>query len=403
MRDLRAVLVSSYPPRHCGVAATSGALSHILTRQAGFQVRVIAIEPKDESFDYGPIVVGRIQQGRDDEYLGAIDHIDRINPDVICLQHEYGLWGRWDEELISDHAVRFLETVRKNWPGMGVVSTLHTVRPSPSPLEYDVIRGIVGLSSVSTVMADTGVKILRDGYGITSDTIVHLPLGVSAGDDRSRASCKRQLDLQGRTVISTLGLLDPRKGVEYAIRAMRTVVARYPDALYIVAGETHPEHRKYLGEQYRAGLYALVRDLRLCDHVRFIDRYLSDREIIAYVQASDIYVTPYLAHNQITSGMLALAVANGKAIISTPYEHAVEALGDGCGLLVAFRDADALAQGLIRMLDDPSYRTRCERHAAARGAGTAWPQIGARYAAILCQVASGEPFATATSRTEMVL
>jgi glycosyltransferase involved in cell wall biosynthesis len=208
---------------------------------------------------------------------------------------------------------------------------------------------------------------------------------------RSRGSVKHRLGLEGRTIISTVGLLDRRKGIDYAISAMCQVVERHPDALYLVVGETHPEVRKRQGEQYRNELVALVQESGLADHVRFVNQFVSENDLVGYLQASDIYLTPYLDRNQITSGTLAFAIGLGKAVISTPYLHATEALAEGRGLLAEFRSAESIANCLLIMLDDPHERREMEHRMAAYGEEDAWPIVGAQYAELFRRVARGEP------------
>jgi glycosyltransferase involved in cell wall biosynthesis len=206
-----------------------------------------------------------------------------------------------------------------------------------------------------------------------------------------RRHFKRALGFEGRTIISTIGLLDPRKGIEYAIRAMPAVVEKHPEALYLVAGETHPANRKRFGEQYRNELCDLVEELGLPDHVRFVNQYLSDQEIVDYLQASDVYLTPYLDRNQITSGTLAFAVGTGKAVVSTPYIHATEALAEGRGLLAEFRSAESIAHCLLLLLDNPELRQTMERRMAEYGKLDSWPTVGARYVELFRRVVHHQP------------
>src|SRR5436189_2920594 len=199
---------------------------------------------------------------------------------------------------------------------------------------------------------------------------------------------KEQFDLSGRTIITTFGLVDPRKGLEYMIEAMPAVREYDPTALYLVVGKTHPELVRREGEGYRRRLWQLVKDRGLQHHVEFVDEYLTQAQIVDYLLASDVYVTPYLDPLQITSGTLAYALGAGKAIISTPYLHAAEVLAGERGLLVDFRSADALAELSLRILDDPDLKRRLEHNAYAYGRETAWPRIGERMLAVLRNAAN---------------
>jgi glycosyltransferase involved in cell wall biosynthesis len=390
MPELSVVLVGTYPPRHDGLAAFAADLAQAVCGQRTIRLQVIAIDPQSETCHYNPSVVGRIEQLHRDSYLRAADLVRRLHPDVVCLQHEFGLWGTWQDGLVDDFAVPFVQRVADGAGGVPVVTTLHTIRPDPGDYEREVLRGLVQRSAAAVMMARMGAIILLESYQVAPDRLVHVPHGVPVVEHHSRRYFKRRLGLEGRTIISTLGLLDRRKGIEYAISAMRPVVERHPDALYLVVGETHPEVRKRQGEQYRNELRALVQELGLADQVRFVNQYMSERELVAYLQASDIYLTPYLDRNQITSGTLAFAIGMGKAVISTPYLHATEALAEGRGLLAEFRSAESIANCVLLLLDDPHERREMEHRMAAYGKQDAWPLVGAQYVELFRRVAGGE-------------
>jgi glycosyltransferase involved in cell wall biosynthesis len=393
MPELSVILVGTYPPRHDGLATFAADLAQAVSDRRTIRLRVIAIDPQGETCDYNPSVVGRIEQVQGDSYLRAADLVRRLHPDVVCLQHEFGLWGIWQDELVDDFAVPFVQRVVDGAGGVPVVTTLHTIRPDPGDYEREVLRGLVQHSAAAVVMARTGAIVLMESYHVALDRLVHIPHGVPVIERHSRGSVKRRLGLEGRTIISTVGLLDRRKGIDYAIAAMRQVVERHPDALYLVVGETHPEVRKRQGEQYRNELGALVQELGLADHVRFVNQYVSERELVDYLQASDIYLTPYLDRNQITSGTLAFAVGMGKAVISTPYLHATEALAEGRGLLAEFRSAESIAHSVLLLLDDPHERREMEHRMAAYGKQDAWPLVGAQYVELFRRVAGEESLA----------
>lgn len=386
-----ALLVSTYRPRHDGLATFTGDLGQALLSTGNIQYQVLAIDPEDEAIPYGREVIGRMQQGDRDSYLGAAKTIQRARPDIVCVQHEFGLWGEWDEDLVDDYSVPFVRALAEELPATPLICTLHTIRPSPPDREREVLARLVEHTKATVVMARTGAMILMDDYGVARDKIVSIPHGVPVVEQRPRRYFKRRLGVEGRTIICTLGMLDRRKGIEYAIAAMPSVVKQHPDALYLIVGETHPEVRKRTGEGYRNELRRLVRDLGMTSHVRFVNTYLSDRELIDYLQASDIYLTPYLDRMQITSGTLAFAVGTGRAIVSTPYPHATEALAEGRGLLAEFRSADSISRCLLRFLDDPEYRRDAERRTGEYGQDTAWPLVGQRYAELFNRVVREEP------------
>jgi glycosyltransferase involved in cell wall biosynthesis len=382
------VIAGTYVPRHDGLATFAADLDRGVSAEADVSTRIVAIDPEGEVLHYGRRVAGHIQQGDPESYTAAVDVVRRLKPDVVSVQHEYGLWGKWVDGPVEDYTVPFIEALTSK--GIPVVTTLHTIRPSPVEREKEVLTAIVEKSSAVVVMARMGAMILMDDYGVDTSTMVHIPHGVPVIQRLPRRQFKRRLGLEGRTIVTTLGLLDPRKGIEYAIQGMRTVADAHPEVLYLIAGETHPSYRKTYGEQYRNELRALVSDLGLGKNVRFVNQYLNDQEVVDYLQASDIYMTPYLDRNQITSGTLAFAVGTGKAVVSTPYIHATEALAEGRGLLAEFRSAESLAHCLLLMLDNPEYRREMEARMVAYGGQDAWPIVGKRYVDLFQRVIAHE-------------
>jgi beta-1,2-mannobiose phosphorylase / 1,2-beta-oligomannan phosphorylase len=358
----------------------------------GTRCSVAAIDEANVVRPYGPEVRWRIRQGEPDTYRRAALAINASNADVVNVQHEFGLYGvwhepgyrdgRWRETGYEDHLRGFLDTISKP-----VITTLHTVLPDPPPSVRDALRSIADRSDELVVMVGTAIDVLATDYGITRAPVV-IPHGMPAIEPHGRVRLKAKLGVEGRTIISTFGLVDPRKGLEYMVEAMPAVVERHPRALYLIAGQTHPELLKAQGETYRNGLIEDVRRLGMQGHVAFIDQYMSQRDIVELLLASDVYVTPYLDPNQITSGTLAYALGAGKAVVSTPYLHAAEALADDRGLLVPFRDAGALADAVLSILGDPQRKQALERGAYAHAKDAAWPQAAARFVELATSVDS---------------
>ena len=365
---MRIAFVSTYPPRRCGIATFTSDLIHAIKQaDPATRARVAAIDERNSVRAYGSEVRWRIRQGSPLPYRAAAREIDRSNADVVCVQHEFGLYGLWKgggwvgdhwiEGTYEDHLGPFLDELNK--PSL---VTLHTVLPEPSPAIREAVRTIAELAHGLTVMAETAVDILRDVYGVDQRPSV-IPHGMPHIEPQGRRRLKAKLGLDHRLIVSTFGLVGPGKGLEYVIEAMPAVVARHPDALYLIAGQTHPELLKQRGEEYRNRLTALVEELDLTDNVLFVNQYLEQKDIIEYLLATDVYVTPYLDPNQITSGTLSYALGAGKAVVSTPYLHAKEALADERGLLVDFQAPDQIAEAVNRILDDPKLKQRLERNA----------------------------------------
>ena len=375
---MRLAVVSSAVPRRCGIATFSASLiAAIRATDPSVACRVAAIEEPTVLRPYPSEVRWRIRQGNADAYRAAARAINSSNADAVNVQHEFGLYGVWTEQLTAgkltdsayeDHLRPFLEELRKP-----VVTTMHTVLPNPSPSIREAVRGIAALSDEVIVMASRAVEIFATDYGLTKPPRV-IPHGMPVIEPHGRQRFKAKLGVEGRPLISTFGLVDPRKGLQYMIEAMSEVVAHHPTALYLIAGQTHPDLLRAQGETYRNSLVAAAHSLGLDGHVAFIDSYMTQRDIVELLLATDVYVTPYLDPNQITSGTLSYALGAGKAVVSTKYLHASEALSDGRGVLVEFRDPAQLAEAVSGILDNPGAKQQLEQAAFAYAHEATWPR-----------------------------
>src|SRR2546425_3362072 len=383
---IRIAFVASAVPRRCGIATfTADLLAAVKAADPAVRCVAAAIDEPNAARAYGPDVRWRIRQGDMESYRGAARAINESSVDAVNLQHEFGLYGVWRDGIYEDHCVPFLEALNKP-----VITTLHTVLPQPEPRIRETVRRIAEHSTRVVVMAETAARLLADVYGISQRPIV-IQHGMPAIVPRGRHRLKRQLGVEGRTIVSTFGLVDPRKGLEYMIAAMPEILVRHPNTLYLIVGQTHPELLKKAGEQYRNDLVSRIDSSGVSDHVRFVNQYLTQREIVDYLLATDVYVTPYLDLNQITSGTLAYALGAGKAIVSTRYLHAAEALADGRGLLVDVRDPDGLARAVLAILDDPALKGELERRAYDYGKEMAWPNVGRRVLAHTRELLEPQP------------
>jgi predicted GH43/DUF377 family glycosyl hydrolase/glycosyltransferase involved in cell wall biosynthesis len=398
---LHLAVVSSAVPRRCGIATFSASLvAAIRATDPTVTCRIAAIEEPTVLRPYPSEVRWRIRQGNADSYRAAARAINSSNADAVNVQHEFGLYGVWTKpELIAgemtdsvyeDHLRPFLEELRKP-----VVTTMHTVLPNPSPSMREAVRGIAALSDEVIVMASRAVELFATDYGITKPPRV-IPHGMPVMEPHGRVRFKAKLGVEGRPLITTFGLVDPRKGLQYMIEAMSAVVTHHPTALYLIAGQTHPDLLRAQGETYRNSLVAEAHSLGLDDHVAFIDSYMSQRDIVELLLATDVYVTPYLDPNQITSGTLSYALGAGKAVVSTPYLHAAEALGDGRGVLVDFRDPAQLAEAVCRILDNAPLKQQLEKAAFAYAHEATWP----RSARAFLDVVTGLPPRSAARASE---
>ena len=371
---MRIAFVASSIPRRCGIATFTGDLAAaVKAADPSVRVSYAAIDEPGAARGYGPEVRWRIRQDDPSTYRDTARAISASNVDAVNLQHEFGLYGVWHEGGgYDDHLRIFLEHCTKP-----VVVTFHTVPPNPEPWQLDALRSASERSDEIVVMAHTAARLLRDVYGIAKPPVV-IEHGMPAIEPHGRARFKKDLGVQGRQIVSTFGLVDPRKGLEFVIEAMPDIVAKHPTALYLIVGQTHPELLKKAGESYRNSLLEVVKRVGMSEHVKFANEYLTQRQVVDYLLATDVYVTPYLDPNQITSGTLAYALGAGKAIVSTPYLHAREVLEAGRGILVPFRDAPAIADAVISVLNDPAKKKELELRAYDYGKEMAWPAIGRR-------------------------
>lgn len=384
---IRVAFVSTSPPRHCGIATfTHDLISAIRAADPSVLAQVAAIDEPSVVRPYGDEVRWRIRQGDAASYRAAAAAINESRVEVVNVQHEFGLYGTWRSEngqdVYTDHLGEFLSVLRKP-----VVTTLHSVPPDPPEAMRRAVCRIAELSDRLVVMAHAAVGLLDVDYQIPSVPEV-IPHGMPGVEPHGRLRFKEKLDLEGRTIISTFGLVDPRKGLEYAVRAMPEVIAANPEALYLIAGQTHPDLVRTQGERYRNGLLELVEELGLVGHVSFWDHYMSQDEIVELLLATDVYVTPYLDPRQITSGTLAFALGAGKAVVSTPYLHAVEALAEGRGVLVGFRDATAIGVAVNRIIANPGLKQGLETAAYEYARDMTWPKLGAHWTALLGELAA---------------
>jgi glycosyltransferase involved in cell wall biosynthesis len=367
----RAIFIASYPPRECGIATFTRDLVTAIDRlNPAAPGAIVAMTEPGRSYDYPPCVLREIQRDDAASYEAAADAVNDGPYDVVNIQHEYGLFG-------SSRGARlfhFLDRVRKP-----VVLSMHTTLPNPDAELRTITRELVQRVDRTVVLAQAAVDILAREYGADRDRIRFVPHGVPNVRTISTEHAKVALGLAGRPVLATCGLMNPGKGIEYALEAIAGLVDEFPDLAYLVSGETHPGVRAEMGEAYREQLEAQVRRLGLERHVIFENRYLPYRELVLRLLASDVYVVPYLDLNQIVSGTLAYAVGCGRAVVSTASAYAREILAEGRGLLADARSADSLRRGIGALLRDDVYRAGVQRRAYSYGHGMIWPRVARAY------------------------
>jgi glycosyltransferase involved in cell wall biosynthesis len=366
----RVLFLGSYPPRECGIATFTEDIRGACDLLIGEPSDVIAISDEGRAYDYPACVVGQIRRDDRHSYLAAARLANEHPADVVNIQHEYGLFGGERGDYLLD----FLAELRKP-----VIVTLHTTLPRPDARMRFVTRELCNRSDAVIVLAYAGRRILEDHYNIDPrkiDVILH---GVPDVPLRRSYHFKRRLGLADQTVISSFGLLSRGKGIQYVIDALPKVFAQHPDAVYLLLGETHPEVKRHEGEAYRESLWARVEELGLRDRVRFVDHYMHDEEVVEYLQATDIYVSPSLDPDQIVSGTLSYAVACGRVVVATASVYATELLADSRGITVPFKDSVSVSSAINSVLGDPELRASIETTAYRFGRSMTWGRVAKLY------------------------
>jgi glycosyltransferase involved in cell wall biosynthesis len=367
----RVALIGNFPPRRCGIATfTSDVYEALTDGRPDFSCDVYAMDDGAGPYAFPPAVVGRIRQDSLIDYLATADRINASGAEVVCLQHEFGIFGG----PAGEHILRLTSALRAP-----LVITLHTVLEAPNDDQRRVMRALIDRAARLVVMAAKGQEILRQVYDAPAEKIAIIPHGAHDRPLTDPSLAKPAFGLEGRKVLLTFGLLSPNKGIDVMIRALPRIVARHPDVTYLVLGATHPHLVAREGEAFREGLMQQARDLGVADNIQFVNRFVDTELLLDYLSAADIYVTPYLHEAQITSGTLSYAMALGKAVVSTPYWHASELLADGHGLLAPFGDDDALADAVNALLDDEAARLALQQRAYAAGRKTIWSSVGNLY------------------------
>lgn len=371
----RVVFIGNHTPRQCGIATFT---AHIADSVPVPEALVVAMNDEGAHYDYPERVGLSLEQQDLAAYGRAAGQINAMHPDVVCVQHEYGIFG-------GPAGAHLLTTLR----GLEapIVTTLHTVLENPNPEQRAVFEELVALSAKLIVMSERAVQMLR-ALGVPAHKIEMVFHGVPT-ITLDPAQQKVRLGVQGRPLILTFGLIGRGKGLEHAIRALPEIVRAHPDALYLILGATHPHVLRHEGERYREELQALASELGVADNLRMDNRYVDQATLEQYIAAADIYLTPYLNCEQITSGTLAYAVGNGKAVVSTPYWHAEELLSEDRGVLVPFGDAPAIGRAVSALLSDPAGRAAMQARALAAGLEMRWPAVGQAYLDVFEQALAG--------------
>ncbi len=376
--DLDVIYVGTFVPRTCGIATFANDLSVSIGQEMGGKpYRVVALTDRAGGYDYPSHVTFEIRQNEIRDYARAAEYLNGSSAQIVCLQHEFGIYGGDAGKYLSV----LLSLLKKP-----VITTVHTILENPPPDYRTAFEDVVNCSQRLVTMSQRGAGMLHNIYEVPQDKISVIHHGVHDVPFVDSNFYKEKFNVEGLTVLLTFGLLGPNKGIETALEALPRVVKKFPDTVYIILGATHPGVKRMHGEQYRLSLERKAIDLNIQDNVVFHNRFVDLQELTEYMSCCDIYLTPYLAKEQITSGTLAYAVGMGKAVVSTPYWYAEELLSDSRGVLVEFRDVEGMATALNDLIGDSMRRNKMRKAAYEYGRTMVWREVGRQYVEMFVQM-----------------
>ncbi len=367
----RVAFVGNYLPRQCGIATfTTDLCEAVAAAHPDTACLALPVNDTEAGYIYPPRVRFELSETDIESYRRAADFLNINSADVVCLQHEYGIYGGPS----GSHILALLRELR-----MPVVTTLHTILQEPLPEQHRVLQEVAALSDRVVTMSRRGVDFLKNIYGVPAEKIEFIHHGVPDVPFVDPNFHKDLFGVEGKMVLLSFGLLSANKGIETVISALPAIIERHPDVVYIIVGATHPHVLLHEGESYRLSLQRLAQNLGVAGNVIFHNSFVTLDQLVEFISAADIYITPYLNPMQITSGTLAYTVGAGKAVVSTPYWHAEELLADGRGALFPFGDSDALAELVLDLLDHEAKRHAMRKLAYLYGREMVWPKVARRY------------------------
>jgi glycosyltransferase involved in cell wall biosynthesis len=371
-------VIGNYLPRLCGIATFTTDLVEAISKEApNVNLGAVVMNDIPEGYKYPEKVQFEIQQNKLSDYSIASEYININQMDIVCVQHEYGIFGG----PAGSHVLKLLGELR-----MPVVTTLHTVLKDPKPEYREVMLKLADLSERLIVMSRKAIDFLTDNYNIPEEKITFIHHGIPDVPFVDSNFYKEQFRVEGKKVLLTFGLLSPNKGIEHVLQALPMIIKKHPDIAYIILGATHPNILKAYGDEYRIRLQQLVQKLNLSGHVHFQNRFVELNELCEFLGAADVYITPYLEEAQITSGTLIYAMGSGKPVVSTPYWYATEMLADGRGVIVPFQNSNAIAEQITTLFDQDIDRHQIRKRAYNFTREAVWSEVSKRYLDIFLEV-----------------
>src|SRR4030095_6390271 len=391
----RVAFIGNHLPRRCGIATFTHDLRRAVSKaRPDLETGVVAMTNLGHAYDYPSDVYFQIHDETIAEYVQAAEFLNNAGFDIVCLQHEYGIFG----SEAGKNIINLLSHLE-----MPIVTTLHTVLAQPTTAQRNVMRRIIDTSTKLVVMAEKGHELLRSVSDVRTRKIAVLPHGIPDCPFLETDHAKAKLGFVGKKIILTFGLLSPSKGIQTMIDAMPGIIKVCPHAVYVIPGATHPNLLRNEGEAYRNGLAARVRKLGIEDHVVFFNQFVDQATLLDFISMSDVYVTPYLNEAQMTSGTLAYSFGLGKAVVSTPYWHARGLLAEEGGVLVPFGDVAAMGEEIADLLTDDARRLALRKRAYASSRSMTWERTAERYLATFERVRREQRLRVVASRPESVV
>lgn len=366
-------ILSTYPPRECGIASFARDLKNNLAIW-GQNVSILAITDKNSSYNYPPEVVFELREDKKDDYHIAAEFLNSAEVDAVIIEHEYGIFGGRDGGFVLE----FASNLNKPF-----ILNTHTVLPHPGFRQRGILAKLGKKALAVICMTRRSSELLNRVYRIPLEKIYVVPHGVPMFKERPREVLKKSYNIAGRPLVTTFGFIGPGKGIELGIKAISLLKEKYQDIIYLVAGETHPNLKKKMGETYRDSLLDLIEKVNVKDNIKFINRYISLEELGEILYMTDVYLTPYPHRNQAVSGTLSFAVGCGRAIVSTPYDYSLEILADGRGLVASETNPEELAALIDRILSNPQLKAQLEKRTMKLGRTMLWPEVAKSYVRIL--------------------
>jgi len=377
---LKVAFISTYPPRHCGIATFAKSLVDIIQKiDTEVEPQILAITDVKNKYKYEKKVIFEIDQENPDSYLKAAKLINKSDIDILSLQHEYGIFGGRNGEYI----LKFLEKIRRP-----VVTNLHSVlsKEHQSKHLYRVTKKIIERSDRVVVMTNNAKKLLLKDFNLSNNKVEIIHHGVPNVLLDSKSKTKEDLGFGSKKVFSTFGLINPGKGIELAIEAFSQINKQHKDFVYLIVGATHPSVKRKSGEDYRNYLKALVSEFNLKDKVIFINKFLTYFELVEYLKATDIYLSPQLDLKQAFSGTLSYAMGCGDIVISTPTHYAKEMLSGGRGIIVK-PNPSSLARGILRVMGEKNKALKIQQSSYNFSRSMIWPKVGEQFYNLLKKTA----------------